>query len=347
MGKAYQTRLVEWFLKEQRVLPWRDNPSPYRVWVSEIMLQQTQVKTVLPYFERFMGRFPTVEKLAKAKSEAVLSAWAGLGYYSRARNLHQAAKQIVKMGFPETLEGWLELPGVGRYTAGAVLSIAYEKPTAILDGNVERVLSRLLTLSRGDSDSEYRTRLWNESQKALDAALASKKSSKVRPSDFNQALMELGAMICSPKKPACSICPVRKDCSAFSKGRVQDFPAPKKKKVWKEVREEKFGIVNGDGKILMSLSGDGARWRKGLWDLPSESELSGVSLGRLEPWFVNEVKYVVTQHRVKRKIRWMKISKSVDLGGTPLRWVLPGPDQTLPLGSPAKKSMNQLIARSA
>lgn len=334
--------LESWFLREQRVLPWREDPSPYRVWVSEIMLQQTQVKTVLPYFERFMGRFPTVEKLAKAPSEKVLEAWAGLGYYSRARNLHSAAKLIVQGGFPETLEGWLELPGVGRYTAGAVLSIAYGQPTAILDGNVERVLSRWLLISRGDSDSVYRERLWNESQRVLDEAVAS----GVRTSDFNQALMELGAMICTPKKPACLLCPVREFCSASREGRVDEFPNAKKKTVWKEVREARVGILDSRGRVLLRAGDAGAKWRAGLWDLPSEEEVSSLKGLGLKSWFSEEQKYVVTNHKVKRKISWMCAGSGAEkkTSASEFRWVDPQ-EPKLPVGSPVRKALLAVARR--
>jgi len=164
-------QMAGWFERQQRILPWRENPDTYRVWISEIMLQQTQVVTVIPYFEKFIARFPTVQALAQAPEEDVLLHWAGLGYYSRARNIHRAAKIIDQAGcFPSTREGWLEIPGVGHYTAGAILSISLNQPEAILDGNVERVLSRARRVSRMKGDSFYKERLWRLSRIVVERA---------------------------------------------------------------------------------------------------------------------------------------------------------------------------------
>ncbi len=220
--------LVSWFRRQQRVLPWREEPSLYRVWISEIMLQQTQVVTVLPYFERFIKTFPRVEDLARADEGAVMKAWAGLGYYSRARNLHRGAKMIAsaggtKSGFPSTKEAWLEIPGVGPYTAGAITSIALGHPEPIVDGNVERVFARLRRLGRS-SEVKYKAHLWELSRSAVVRAHAAKLS----PSDLNQAWMELGATLCTPKNPRCGVCPIRPDCHAFKNDEVASYPEKKK-----------------------------------------------------------------------------------------------------------------------
>ena len=228
--------LGRWFERQKRVLPWRDAPTPYRVWVSEIMLQQTQVVTVVPYFERFMASFPTVERLAAASEDAVMKHWAGLGYYSRARNLHRAAQGVVTDSggaFPADREGWESIPGVGPYTAGAILSIAYEKPEAILDGNVERVVSRFRTVTRAGGDSFYKQRLWRLSGLGVRQAA----SAGVSPSVFNQALMELGATVCTPKNPRCELCPVAEGCRARAMATHEAFPPKKARKPFVGVDE--------------------------------------------------------------------------------------------------------------
>lgn len=189
----FSRKLLKWFDRDQRDMPWRKDRDPYRIWVSEIMLQQTQVKTVIPYFNRWMKTFPTVHALAKAPLPKVLKQWEGLGYYSRARNLHKAAhivSQELDGNIPDTLPGILKLPGIGRYTAGAILSIAYDQPVPVLDGNVKRVVSRLFLMKDNGATTASETRLWNKAESLVP---------RKRPGDFNQALMELGATVCLPK----------------------------------------------------------------------------------------------------------------------------------------------------
>lgn len=299
LNKALKN-LKTWFVREARVLPWREDPSPYRVWISEIMLQQTQVITVLPFFERFMTRFPTVEVLARAKQESVLQAWSGLGYYSRARNLHAAAKKIVAHGFPRDRAGWEALPGVGPYTAGAILSIAFHQAEPLLDGNVERVFSRIHRLPTRD-----KTRLWDESREWVLRA----KKLDLDPSDINQALMELGATVCKPRGPECDRCPVSKWCEAFKQQDQECYPAKKKKAEVLRVQEKKVFVITEDGRILIEKRTDG-KWRKGLWDLPSEIPEVLVP-GRLKKKAVVETQYVVTRHKVSRTTEVFDLSKSI------------------------------------
>ena len=202
----FRGRLLAWFRREKRDLEWRRTRDPYRIWISEIMLQQTRVAAVTPYYLRFLDRFPTVSDLARAREDAVLHAWAGLGYYSRARNLRRAAQEIVARHagqFPDEMEAALALPGIGHYTASAVLSIAYGKPYAVLDGNVARVLARLGAI-RGDL---RRPQIWRRLQETAGNLLACKEAG-----DWNQAMMELGATVCLPRAPLCPKCPVRTLC---------------------------------------------------------------------------------------------------------------------------------------
>jgi A/G-specific adenine glycosylase len=220
----FQQRLLYWFRAHRRALPWRESRDPYRVWVAEIMLQQTRIAAVLPYYERFLAKFPTVESLACAREEEVLKMWSGLGYYSRARNLYRAAKQIVASHdgrFPRNEESALALPGIGHYTAAAVLSIAYDVPLAVLDGNVARVLARLKAI-RGDLRSDGR---WQRLSKSAQDLLA-----RDAPGDWNQALMELGETVCTPQSPRCSECPAARWCRARALSLTAQIPAPRRKR---------------------------------------------------------------------------------------------------------------------
>jgi A/G-specific adenine glycosylase len=218
---AIRGPLLAWYDRERRDLPWRRTKDPYAIWLSEVMLQQTQVATVIPYWERFLARFPTLEALAAAPLDDVLAAWRGLGYYSRARNLHRAAQEVVaRFGgrLPSSVEALLTLPGFGRYTAGAVASIAFGEEAPLVDGNVARVLSRLFEVEGPPGDRAREARLW---------ALASVLVKGERPGDLNQALMEHGATVCRPESPLCLLCPVRGACLAFQHGRVAELPPAK------------------------------------------------------------------------------------------------------------------------
>jgi len=211
--------LLKWFDHHGRHdLPWQKNRDPYLIWISEIMLQQTQVKTVIPYFERFINRFKTIDSLAQAELDEVLSYWTGLGYYHRARHLHRAAQMMIEIHqgqFPQDIDAVIALPGIGPSTAGAILSFAFEQRQIILDGNVRRVLSRLLMLKEEPA-------LWTWAEKL---------TPKKRVSDYNQAMMDLGATLCTRSKPDCSHCPVQKKCLAYLNDVVTDYPAPKKSKI--------------------------------------------------------------------------------------------------------------------
>jgi A/G-specific adenine glycosylase len=209
-------RLLIWYAQQGRELPWRNSRDPYAIWISEIMLQQTQVKTVIPYYQRWLAMFPTVADLAAASQEQVLKQWEGLGYYARARNLHRAAQQVVHDHggqFPSTLAGAIALPGIGRTTAGGILSAAFNQPVPILDGNVKRVLARLVALER--SPSRALSQLWQWSETLLD---------QESPRNFNQALMDLGATVCTPKQPACDRCPWIVHCRAYARAMQHELP---------------------------------------------------------------------------------------------------------------------------
>jgi A/G-specific adenine glycosylase len=259
--RSLQQRMLAWFAEQARELPWRGTQDLYAIWVSEIMLQQTQVATVVPYFQRFVQQFPTVAALAAADEHEVLRLWEGLGYYRRARQLHAAAKQIVvehHSRFPETFAEVLALPGIGRYTAGAILSIGRDARLPILEANTVRVLSRLLAY-RGDVQSTAgQQRLWQFAEELLP---------EEQIGHFNQSLMELGATICTPREPACLLCPVARLCPTRDRGLQDKIPAPKKKKVYEEVTEAAVVLRRADGSVLLRRCEPGERWA-GLWDFP-------------------------------------------------------------------------------
>jgi A/G-specific adenine glycosylase len=241
----FRENLLGWFRQFQRDLPWRRSKDPYCIWLSEIMLQQTRVAAVIPYYERFLKRFPTVQSLAEATHEEVLRLWAGLGYYSRARNLQKAAQWIVaKQGgvFPAARAEVLELPGIGTYTAAAILSIAFDKKLAVLDGNVARVLARLGAV-RGDLRSHVR---WRHLQQTADTLL-----DPCSPGDWNQAVMELGATLCTPRSPQCLVCPVAEFCQARSLGLADSIPEKRKMRSTLQVTLASAVFVDPQGFTLL------------------------------------------------------------------------------------------------
>lgn len=248
--RADHAALLKWYRENRRSLPWRANRDPYRIWVSEVMLQQTTVAAVVPYYEKFLKLFPDVGALANAPEGDVLKAWAGLGYYSRARNLHKAAKALAEKGFPKTAAELLDFPGFGPYTAAAVASIAFDDPSGVLDGNVIRVLSR-----RYGWDSDWWTTVEKKKLQAQSDAFAAAGS----PSEINQAMMELGATVCTPKSPACLLCPWAKSCEARRRDAIAAIPKPKPRKsmetwLWSPVVHRKKDrvalIVNESAPVL-------------------------------------------------------------------------------------------------
>jgi A/G-specific adenine glycosylase len=256
---AFRKQLLAWFRQSQRDLPWRRTRDPYRVWLSEIMLQQTRVAAVVPYYQRFLERFPSLHALAAAPEEEVLRLWSGLGYYRRARNLQNAAQQIVAEHggeFPSRLEDVLLLPGVGNYTARAILSIAFEKKHAVLDGNVARVLARLGAVG-GDLRATLR---WQELQDCANAYLDIKS-----PGDWNQAMMELGATLCAPKSPQCLVCPAAQFCQARKRGIADLLPEKRKKRAKVQIRLAAAVFVDERGRTLL-LPAPEARKTEGLVD---------------------------------------------------------------------------------
>ena len=276
LHSAFRSRLLDWYERSRRDLPWRENRDPYRVWLSEIMLQQTRAAAVIEHYGKFLIRFPTIQKLASARESSVLAAWSGLGYYRRAHMLHAAAKEIVKKyagKFPQSAEELRALPGIGRYTAAAIASIAFDEPVAVVDGNVERVIERLV----GERLAEKE--LWQTAQELL---------SPHRPGDFNQAMMELGATVCLPREPMCLACPVREMCATRG-----ELSRPEKKT--RQKREIHFALACHADAVFLVERPKHASLMPGMWELP---EIPGHN-GTAEPWLTLRHSITATDYLVR------------------------------------------------
>jgi A/G-specific adenine glycosylase len=280
--KGIQTRLLKWYKKNGRDLPWRKTSDPYAIWVSEIMLQQTQVATVIPYYQNFLRSFPTLRHLAKANLSKVLKVWEGLGYYSRARNLHRGC-QIVLNHFrgrvPDTLKDLLTLPGIGRSTAGAIRSFAFNKAAPILDGNAKRVLSRLFAVSDNPAKGKTEDLLWKISESLIPKGDAS---------SFNQGLMDLGAMTCTPKEPQCSKCPLREFCKGKASGEPERFPTKTTRKKIPRI-EAISAVIRKNGTVLVQQRPPEGLLG-GLWEFPNwKNEENGGSRSKLRNYIKKDM----------------------------------------------------------
>lgn len=325
--------LLKWFTKQARDLPWRRTFDPYAVWVSEIMLQQTQVKTVIPYWKRWMAALPTARALAEAPPERVLKLWEGLGYYTRARNLQKAARLIVEHHagkFPETFEEVLALPGIGRYTAGAICSIARDQPRPILDGNVIRVLTRLFGIEENPRDKATNAHLWQLAEALVRAAARTESPVARRCSFLNQSLMELGALVCTPRQPQCDECPVQSLCVAKRTNRVEALPNLAKRATATARRFLAF-VIEREGHWLVSQRPAGGV-NAHLWEFPNcevpldtadvaavAKTLFGLTAVKLKP--LGTVKHSITRYRISLEAYRAETGK-VKLGeGTNSRWL--------------------------
>ena len=260
---VFRRLLLAWYQESQRKLPWRGATDPYHILVSEIMLQQTRVAVVEERYKKFIAQFPSAERLARAKEATVLAAWSGLGYYRRARNLHAAAKEIVRHGsFPRTTPELMELPGVGRYTAAAVASIAFGEPVAVVDGNVKRVIDRVVNRKAALPGSNAEKHYWEIAGQLLD---------RQSPGDFNQAMMELGALVCLPAQPLCHACPVADLCGA--RGPTEKAGRPARRKA-----ELHYALARRNGSVLLRQRKKQSSLMPGMWELP---EIEGQNEGKL------------------------------------------------------------------
>jgi len=332
--------LLPWFARERRDLPWREaRRDPYRVWLSEVMLQQTRVEVVIPYYRRFLQRFPTLQALAAAGEDEVLALWSGLGYYARGRNLRRAARAAVALGgLPRTAAALSELPGFGPYTAAAVASLAFGEQVALVDGNVARVLARVLRLP-GDA-AAARERAWRIAPQLLPEG---------RAGEFNEALMELGATVCTPHQPRCGSCPLQRGCGARRSGDPEEFPGSRRKQVRKALVWAAPALLRRDGSVLLRRRQEGELFA-GLWDLPSAPVRGGDIAQALKTALAvcgvpgrprlrarGEVRQVLTH----RDLRVLLFTARGGKGAAPdgLRWMRPADLPKLGLSSLARKCL--------
>ena len=316
--------LLAWYARGHRDLPWRGTCDPYRIWISEIMLQQTRAQAVIPYYQRFLDRFPTVEALAAAAEEEVLTLWSGLGYYSRARNLLRAARSIVAAGaFPSTCSALRELPGIGDYTAAAIASIAFEEPCAVLDGNVLRVVARVENDPSDIGSPRIRERFRSVAEAWLDPQ---------HPGAFNQALMELGATVCLPRNPLCLLCPLVSCCRAREYGTVLQLPV-KRRRTEPVALEEVLFIVRSRRGVLLRRRDPDARRMAGFWDLPSPRDLPSARAGRT----LGAFRHTITHHHFTFIVNEAQARPRTASG--PLRWFHPSECLEIPLSTTARKGL--------
>ena len=320
--RAIRRRLAEWYGRARRELPWRRSGDPYRIWISEVMLQQTRAAAVVPYYERFLERFPDVSSLAAAREDEVLACWSGLGYYSRARNLHRAAGQIVEMrGFPREHGAIRRLAGVGDYTAAAIASIAFGLPHAVIDGNVLRVLSRLTNDSGDIGASRTRRRLEAVADQLLD---------RERPGDFNQALMELGATVCVPKRPNCPPCPLARFCEARIHGTQAELPVKLRRTVPQRI-EKTLLVITRRGSILLRRRPADARRLAGFWELPEPEQVPEARPIRSH----GVVRHSITNHTYRLTV----VEAVVERAPAGCQWIPKERLQQLPLATTTRKAL--------
>ena len=347
---ALRAALLAWYRANRRDLPWRRTRDPYAIWISEAMLQQTRVETVIPYYERFLARFPDVAALATADLDDVTALWAGLGYYSRARNLHRAAREVMEHHagrLPDDVDALRALPGVGRYTAGALASIAFDKPAPIVDGNVARVLARLLALDGDVRSHEVQDRLWSE---------AGELAHGEDPGAANQALMELGATVCTPRAPRCDACPWTRACAARAQGRAEELPV--KSRASEPRRIEAVAALLKRGGRVLAVQRPQRGLLGGLWELPggeiaagepperalARALQAGLGLGISNVRPVGRVEHAFT-HRLLR-LHVYRAGPSEGrvrrTGWDAHRWVSPAALGALPVGGPTRKALTLL-----
>lgn len=366
---AFRRRLLAWYHKHHRKLPWRQTHDPYAIWVSEVMLQQTQVATVIEYYVHFLRRFPTVRSLADAAEQEVLTLWAGLGYYRRARQMHAAAGQIVQQHdgiFPKSLDEVRDLPGIGRYTAGAIVSFAYGQRAPILEANTLRLYSRLIGLRDDPKSASSQLQLWQFAEHLLP-------KSGANIGKVNQALIELGSLVCTPKRPDCSVCPVKRFCAAYRDGLQAEIPRVAAPSTFTPLHHALVIIQRGN-KTLMRQNPAG-RWWEGLWDYPrvdltelgwhqefDRAELNpmtqvglveqamqqalGLELSQETSEYLKTVRHGVTRYRIALHCFRAKLKSPAHLPRKQIwRWVDLTIEPQLPLTSTAQKLRRWMLSQ--
>ncbi len=338
--------LSKWYERVQRPLPWRKTQDPYAIWISEVMLQQTQVGTVIPYYEAFMQRFPNIQRLARAEEQDVLRLWAGLGYYSRARNLHRGAGYVVSEydgRFPRDLTQVRSIPGIGPYTAGAILSIAFDLPVAAVDGNVQRVLARYHLLDELLESKTAQLFFWKTAQEWVERA----KSPRV----LNQAIMELGATVCTKAEPRCWICPLSENCKAKQTGRQKEFPRRKPRRAMEHLWWTSL-VQENSGRILL-IQRTEKEWWSGLWDFPHLQTKSEKMAEKEVRAFLkknpdcrldrqlDQQEHTVTHHRIHVSAYLIQRREKTETKTREI-WLTPKQAKDLPLSALAKKVLSSL-----
>jgi A/G-specific adenine glycosylase len=343
-------QLLRWSAKHRRDLPWRRSRDAYRVWISEIMLQQTTVAAVIPYFERFLLRFPTLGALASADEHEVLRLWEGLGYYSRARNLHAAARKVVAEHagvVPSDVATLRTLPGIGRYTAGAIASFAYDRPAPIVEANTQRVYARLMAFREPADSTVARNAIWAFAERAVPARSAG---------DFNEALMDLGATVCVPVNPRCEECPISSCCQAFREGLQAEIPPPRQRPEPTAVSQAMIAVRRGR-RYLLRRSPTGERWA-GLWEFlrVPVTPAKGVSLAVLERAVIEfcgltveaerggfELRHTVTRFRIRLHCTTARHLSGTPNGPAEYRWARPDEFPHFAFSMPARKFADRLV----
>jgi A/G-specific adenine glycosylase len=352
---ALRRKLLAWYRVHRRDLPWRRTRDPYAIWISEAMLQQTRVEMVIPYWHRFLARFPDVEALATADADDVIAHWAGLGYYSRARNLHRAAQVVMERhggAIPDDVDALRELPGVGRYTAGALASIAFDRPAPIVDGNVARVLARLFAIDAEVRSRAVQDRLWSEAEQLVRGA---------EPGAANQALMELGAMVCTPRAPRCGSCPWAAHCAARAQGRAEALPVRSRAAAVRRVEAVAVFLERHDRVLAVQRPHRGLLG--GLWELPggemrggevperaiARALREGIGLGLRAPEPLGAIEHAFTHrllhlHVFRGRAGAGRVRRA---GWDAHRWVSAAAFAALPLGGPTRKALARVSERAA
>ena len=344
MATSFSASVLRWFDEHGRKhLPWQQNISAYRVWLSEIMLQQTQVATVIPYFERFVARFPRVESLAAAPIDEVLHLWTGLGYYARARNLHKCAQQVVNQyggEFPSTVDALAGLPGIGRSTAGAIVSIAFQKRAAILDGNVKRVLARYHAIEGWPGQPGVANRLWE---------IAETYTPKSRAHHYTQAMMDMGATLCTRSKPRCAECPLQGGCLAFATGNPAAYPGKKPKKALPEKAVQLVMLRNPAGELLLQQRPAQGIWG-GLWSFPElaiDTDVGEFARDRfggivtLETW--DSYRHTFSHYHLDISPVLVQLATTPQgVGEAAAHWFNPHQPSALGLAAPVKKLLEKI-----
>jgi A/G-specific adenine glycosylase len=325
-ARSFASKLLRWYGAQHRDLPWRRTRDPYRIWVSEIMLQQTRAEAVIPYYQRFLERFPSVAALAAASGEEVLASWSGLGYYSRARNLHKAAR-LMQGVFPSGYQAIRDLPGVGDYTAAAISSIAFGLPYAVLDGNVMRVVARVTNDPADIGASRTRARFRELAQNHLDGLRRGQAGA------FNQAMMELGATVCLPRAPRCGICPLAAVCEARRAGRQQQLPVKPRKAQPVKIAMA-VAVVERRGRLLLWQRAADSRRLAGFWELPSPEQLPELHAMRE----IGTFRHTITHHHYRVTVRAGRLAPKAR-AARPLRWIPIGTLPSLPLSTTARKAL--------